>query len=186
MPIRSIEMPTSALATVEPFQGLVFGDHGHAKDDAVCWDKYPRHEFFNCELNDCAAGNAIKKARHTGWRLVVDRDEDDAVSVEIGIDQDDNPAFNGINMGPYVAATKLALSSAAKTIPEQHDLLVRMLRLPQIYVYALWLHDEANANNDVIIPMAPAPAELPSGQTMTVAAFEDVIADLAKERLDAI
>ena len=89
-------------------------------------------------------------------------------------------------MGPYVAATKLALSSAAKTNPEQHDLLVRMLRLPQIYVYALWLHDEANANNDVIIPMAPAPAELPSGQTMTVAAFEDVIADLAKERLDAI
>jgi len=45
MPIRSIEMPKSALATVEPFQGLVFGDHGHAKDDAVCWDKYPVTNF---------------------------------------------------------------------------------------------------------------------------------------------
>lgn len=184
MTIRSIDLPETVLAALEPFQDLIFGNQETVKAAAPSWDKYPRHEFFNCTLNDCAEGNAISKAYHTGWSIVVDHEDNGAVSVEIGINRDGKPAFDGINTG-YAAATKAVLRRAAENTPEQQDLLVRMLRLPQIYIRALWLRDEKDNQNDIIFPLAQAPAELPTDQKMTVDGFENAIAILAKRRLSA-
>ncbi|MCA1748412.1 MAG: hypothetical protein LC634_02365 [Sphingomonadales bacterium] len=59
-----------------------------------------------------------------------------------------------------------------------------MLRIPALYVVALWLHAQGE-REDMIIPMAPAPQEFNSEQTVyTVDEFDEALRNVAARQAE--
>jgi hypothetical protein len=90
--------------------------------------------------------------------------------------------FSEINRGPYVDATRRALElGAAHPTIASGDYRVTLLRIPALYVMALWFHAKDDGQ-DLIFPIPPAPAELESGRAYGVAEFEAALREPARRR----
>lgn len=71
-------------------------------------------------------------------------------------------AFAYFCEGPYVASTRQALEEA-ESLPEPFQ--PRLLSVPQLYMFTLWLHRDTGADaadgtpqpSDLLVPLAPAP-----------------------------
>ena len=57
----------------------------------------------------------------------------------------------------------------------------RIVRIPALYVMALWLKD-LDGDDDVVVPMAPAPPYLEANRPYTEQKFLKALAGPAKER----
>ncbi len=87
-----------------------------------------------------------------------------------------------VNEGPFVKATAAAQKAAAK-LPQVREGSVeaRVIRIPALYVMALWLKD-LDGDDDVVIPMAPAPPFLEANRPYTEREFLKALAGPAKAR----
>ena len=79
----------------------------------------------------------------TAWRYLVEEAGAAVASAEVGVDA--KGAVRGldhVNEGPFVKATAAAQKAAAK-LPQVRDGKVeaRVIRVPALYVMALWLKD---------------------------------------------
>jgi hypothetical protein len=65
--------------------------------------------------------------------------------------------FLGLTHGPFTAATIEALTAAEKfpTVAKS-DYELRLLKVPSVYLVALWLHGD----DDILVPMASPPGGL--------------------------
>ena len=92
-------------------------------------------------------------------------------------------AFTHLNEGPFVQATADALAGLEDR-PEvaAGSYQVRMVRIPALYVVALWLED-LDGDADLVLPLAPAPVFLDTGRLYGEREFLDVLAGPARERL---
>ena len=66
-----------------------------------------------------------------------------------------------ITEGPFVAATDQALSAASG---QEGTYVPRVLNVPALHAVALWLHD--GGDGDLLVPLAPFPLDVPTGQPM--------------------
>jgi hypothetical protein len=87
-----------------------------------------------------------------------------------------------VNEGPFVKATAAAQKAASK-LPQVRDGKVeaRVIRVPALYVMALWLKD-LEGDRDVIVPMAPSPPFLEANRPYTEREFLKALAGPAKAR----
>ncbi|MFE9458585.1 hypothetical protein [Streptomyces californicus] len=113
------------------------------------------------------------------WRFLI-RSEGRPVAAADTVLTPDGWTFSHFFEGPYLASTELAVRQAeASAAPWQ----ARLLSIPELYMIALWLHGDAEADpaggvlapTDVLVPLAPAPPGIASYRPHRVADLLPVI-----------
>jgi hypothetical protein len=137
----------------------------------------------NLGLADLEKPGRLADAPMTAWRYLVEEAGAPVASAEVGVDE--KGAVRGldhVNEGPFVKATAAAQKAAAK-LPQVRDgnVEARVIRIPALYVMALWLKD-LDGDDDVVIPMAPAPPFLEANRPYTEREFLKALAGPAKAR----
>jgi hypothetical protein len=141
------------------------------------------HAVHNLRLADLEKPGRLADAPMTAWRYLVEEGNATVASAEVGVDPTGAVrGFDHLNEGPYVEGTEAAQAVAAK-LPQARDGRVeaRIVRIPALYVMALWLKD-LDGDDDVIIPMAPAPQYLEANRPYTEREFLKALAGPARAR----
>lgn len=141
------------------------------------------HAVHNLGLDDLEKPGRLRDAPMTAWRYLIEEGDALVASAEVGVDS--KGAVRGldhVNEGPFVKATAAAQKAAAK-LPQVRDGRVeaRVIRIPALYVMALWLKD-LDGDADIVVPMAPAPPFLEANRPYTEAEFLKALAGPAKAR----
>jgi len=106
-----------------------------------------------------------------------------AGSVEISVSGEEL-RFAELNYGPYAQST-LAQIESLQSSPEFRgdEYEVRLLRVPALSIYAIWLRSASGA--EVFVPLAPTTSALIPGQSYSERAFLDAIRPEAEDVLSA-
>ncbi|GIG68812.1 hypothetical protein [Phytomonospora endophytica] len=133
------------------------------------------HRVFTMGLEDVAAGAGLERARPGGWRYLVEDGGQLVASAEATVTDDGDFELAQFTEGPFVAATDKAVKAVRK-LPQlaAAGFELRLLRIPALYMMALWLHAAAA---DLLVPLAPSPIGK-DGKPMPASEFFD---DLAEE-----
>lgn len=121
--------------------------------------------MFTLGLNDLVASRDLESAKRTGWLfLVQDGDKTVASAEAVPTGTGDEQVLSAFNEGRVVGSTSDALRSA-RELPEvsKDDFEPRLLRVPGLYVTALWLH-KAGGLGDLLVPLDPSPVDAQVGQ----------------------
>jgi hypothetical protein len=189
MPLR-IETPTPTVTNVIASTLQRVAQQGQFRTPALVLAAHQDlslaapHRIYNLELNDLAQARGLRAAKLTGWRYIIQEGERAIASAEASVKRTGaSPQFAQINEGPYVAATEAAIV-AAEALPQVQQGLyeLRLLRIPALYVMALWLKDDKK-KADLIIPLDPAPAPLQAGQIYSPQDFLALLVEPARSRL---
>lgn len=141
------------------------------------------HDVYSLGLRDLAEGASLDAATVDGRRFIVMDGDKPIASAELA-DQGRGSGFQATE-GPYVESTAAALERADED-PElaEDDYEIRVLRIPGLYVMALWLKHE-QGGTDVLIPLDPAPAPLEPGRKYGPVEILSALAEPARARLAA-
>lgn len=121
--------------------------------------------MFTLGLNDLVASRDLESAKPTGWLfLVQDGDKTVASAEAVPTGTGDEQVLSAFNEGRVVGSTSDALRSA-RELPEmsKDDFEPRLLRVPGLYVTALWLH-KAGGLGDLLVPLDPSSVDAQVGQ----------------------
>lgn len=135
------------------------------------------HQVFTIGLTDLANGSRLDNAVLVGWRFLLGN-----VAAEVNA-----PSYNSegvsLNEGPFVQQTAdlVARASASRRV-ENGTYELAVLRIPGIYVMALWLKS-GNSKDDIFIPMKPTLEELEPGREYGVDEFTSILVNAAQARL---
>ena len=141
------------------------------------------HAVHNVRLSDLEKPSRLADAPMTAWRYLIEEAGATVASAEVAVDGKGAVGeFDHVNEGPFVKATADAQRAAAK-LPQVRDgnVEARVVRIPALYVMALWLKD-LDGDDDVVIPMAPAPPFLEANRPYTEREFLKALAGPAKAR----
>lgn len=113
------------------------------------------HQVYTMGLDDIAAGAGLDQARPGGWRYLIEEGGQLVASAETEVTADGTHEISQFTEGPFVAATDKAVK-AVRNLPQlaAAGFELRLLRIPAMYVMALWLHALAA---DLLVPLAPSP-----------------------------
>lgn len=137
------------------------------------------HPVFTLGLDELRSRRArLSPGRPTGWRFLLRQDDEVVASAETVADAAGGTQFSHFNRGPFVGATAAALRTAeglAETRDASYE--VRLLHVPALYAMALWLHGDGD--NDLLIPLAPAPPDVEPNRAYPAQELLDLLADKA-------
>ena len=142
------------------------------------------HAVYNIGLRDLLSDKPITAAPFTAWRFIVNAGASESAAAETLQDPEQGiPTFASVNSGPFVAGTIAALKTLA-TDPAftKGDWEGRMIRIPALYVMAIWAH-EKKTGADLIRPTAPVPPYLDAAKTYTWPEFKAALQQPAKQKL---
>ncbi|MFI9596417.1 hypothetical protein [Nonomuraea sp. NPDC052265] len=113
------------------------------------------HQVFTLGLDEIESGAGLAAARPVGWRYLVTANGNVIASAEITQGPDGTPQPAHFTEGVFVGATATAVQ-AARALPQLQTAAfeLRLLRIPALYLMALWLHSPAA---DLLVPLAPSP-----------------------------
>ena len=137
---------------------------------------------YTVGLEALAARESVERtAEPTGWRFLVEEPEQPLVAAEVqDLTRAAVPAQ--VTEGAYVHSTADALRAAeALDVVREGDFELRLLRVPALYLVALWL--QAPDRDDVFVPLAPAPSPFEAGRPYSEPEFAGAAAALAREAL---
>lgn len=141
------------------------------------------HPVYSLSLTDVVENHPPSDDALTGWRYLVDVGAGPVAAAEIATTaQSTEPRFASLNQGPFVNATVEALP-VAETGGGQAEYSMRLLRIPALYVLAMWLHAE-DEGEDAFVPLAPAPDPLESGHEYTWGELRERLLPAARQRLE--
>ena len=135
------------------------------------------HPVYVAGLDDLAEGKLLAAAKQTGWRYLLVHGDAAVGEAELSAGtrapkgaksaRSKEPQFLGLTHGPFTAATIDALH-AAERLPqiEKADYEMRLLKVPAVYLVALWLHGDSE---DILIPLGQPPAGLRKNKSYTEA-----------------
>lgn len=138
------------------------------------------HQVYVIGLNDLAGGAGIKSAKLAGWRTIVLQGKNPVAAVEFAGGGAAHENFRSVNQGPQVQSTASAVTMA-ESIPQvkMNDFEMRLLQIPAIYLGSLWLH---GSNEDLFIPLDPAPGKFKAYTLYSETDFFKLAAELARRR----
>ena len=121
------------------------------------------HPVYTLRLSDLVEGKGLESAELTGWRYLVQRGDATIASAEIHTGAAGaGAAALEVNEGPFVGATSSAVAKAEELPQVDHEVYeLRLLRIPALYLVALWLNAQGDAE-DVLMPIGPTPPEVES------------------------
>ncbi|MFD7846832.1 hypothetical protein ACFV4K_28365 [Nocardia sp. NPDC059764] len=132
------------------------------------------HEVFTMGLDDLAAAG-LDHAQPVGWRYLVTDGTQIIASAETA--PDGTQEVSQFTEGPFALGT----DNKAQTLRELPQLEkkgyeLRLLRIPALYVTALWLH---SPTDDLLVPLEPSPIGK-EGKPVPTADFLAELSDLAR------
>ncbi|NUT45804.1 MAG: hypothetical protein HOV94_00590 [Saccharothrix sp.] len=132
------------------------------------------HQVFTMGIGDITSGGGLDRARPVGWRYLVEDGGQPVASAETTPGPDGAQEVSQFTEGPFVAETDKAVK-AVRLLPQlaAAGFELRLLRIPPLYVMALWLHAPVT---DLVVPLAPSPFRK-EGKPMPA---EEFLADLAE------
>jgi hypothetical protein len=142
------------------------------------------HELRHVRLDALTEHRPLDDSEQAGWRYLVRAGGAAVAGAEVATEAGGGSvAFSQLNEGPFVQATAEALETLEGR-PEvaAGDYEVRMVRVPALYVVALWLED-LDGDEDLVLPLAPAPEFLEAGRIYREPEFLDALVDPARQRL---
>ena len=110
----------------------------------------------------------LAAATHVGWIATVRNGSEVMGSLELAPGSQSGAApvrFGSFAQGPLHKGIAGAVDLAGKQVGRR-QVRARLLRAPAVYLLALWLTD---GDTDTLIPIAPAPAPLKSGEAISAA-----------------
>lgn len=133
------------------------------------------HQVFTIGLDDIEAGAGLEAARPVGWRYLITGGGEVIASAETAEGPNGTPEPAQFTEGRFVGATATAVRSA-HALPqlEKANFELRMLRIPALYLMALWLHSPAT---DLLVPLAPSPI----GKEGQIVAPAQLFGDLSRQ-----
>jgi hypothetical protein len=184
MTIRSLEATQESVDAVEEHLAEVaarpaFPERalGRAAPTDV-WLSAP-HGVYSLGVDELAKGRGLAETTQVAKEFLVMEGPSAIASVE------QDPAGGSVSSteGPFVAATAQAIRQAEED-PElaDGDYELRALRVPGLYLMAVWLKD-LEGDGDVVIPLEPAPAPLEAGRSYRLPELERELASMSRERL---
>ena len=174
-PAESLEALRPAVSSLPPVEARVLD--GLAKLPPEQTAAELPHRMDTLTLEALLEGPGLAATRPFGWRFLASALPDAAIEV---VATENGHEFALINRGPFVAGTRAALARA-EAHPEVAGGEYRptVLRVPALYVMALWLH-ASGGDGDLIFPIAPAPAELDVGRAWRLDDFQATLRELAQ------
>ena len=140
------------------------------------------HPVYNVGLDDLVADRPPSENSLTGWRYLVNIAHRVVASVEVATGPGNaNPRFSSVSQGPFDSAIETALDRLASS-GEATQYSARLLRIPALYLMALWLY--SGSGDDLYQPLPPAPASLRAGQPYSWSGFREALLQQARERLE--
>ena len=141
------------------------------------------HPVYSVKLGDLVENRGLDRARLTAWRFLLFEGSDAVAAGEISVDQKSGDIqFSSINSGPFVAATFQAFQTRLKDPElEQQEWDVRVLRVPALYLFALWLHSTGE-REDRLIPIGPVPEFLEKDRTYSRRDLEERLLPVAMRK----
>lgn len=134
------------------------------------------HQIFTMGLDDIAAGAGLDAAQPVGWRYLVVEGTQTIASAETTLAPDGTQEMSQFTEGPFVLSTDKTVKAVRK-LPqlEAAGFELRLLRIPALYVMALWLHSPAA---DLLVPLEPSPIGK-EGKPVPAAQFLAELSELA-------
>lgn len=134
------------------------------------------HQVFTIALDDITSGGGLDRAQPVGWRYLVEDGGQLVASAETAPAPDGTQEVSQFTEGPFVAETDKAVK-AVRRLPQlaAAGFELRLLRIPALYVMALWLHAPLT---DLVVPLAPSPFRK-EGKPMPAAEFLADLSELA-------
>ena len=180
MTLRSAEFSSDTVENVRARLSELVGRDGFrnralAQANPLAIGLAAAHDVYSLGLDQVARGDGIDVAERVAQRFLV-MDGERAIASEEVVGSDES-GFES-NEGPFVAATAAAIDYAERD-PQLADgaYELRVLRIPALYLMALWLKDE-NGRGDVLIPMSPAPPPL---EPLRAYAPDELLAELREQ-----
>lgn len=124
------------------------------------------HRVFAATIDDVRGGKLLAGAREgaIGELLVGER-----VAAREG---------EALHEGPFAAATLDAIEGVAAEVARTVDYEVRLLRIPALYLAAVWLHGD----DEVLIPLSPTPPGVAANEPYDEARLVAALLPLIPER----
>lgn len=119
------------------------------------------HDIYNLSLSALVESAAADSAEQVGRRCLVTSQGEPVATVELP----DPSGEEGVvtTHGRFTKATADALGAIeGSSEVDDGDYDLRMLRVPSLYLMALWLKDR-QGEDDIFVPLTPAPSELEAG-----------------------
>jgi hypothetical protein len=132
---------------------------------------------YHLGLKDLAEGRDLDAAVQTGWRYMLNHENEVVASADTVLDADEKPVFAQVTEGPLVNGTATAIQMA-DTLEGEYE--VRLLMVPALYTAALWLVDTTEGH-DLAIPISPAPSYLTPEKPIPVRELLAMLQKAAKE-----
>jgi len=135
------------------------------------------HPVYVATLDDLAAGKLLANAKQTAWRYLLVQHDEVVAEAELTAGRGaakgaksarhKNLEFAGLTHGPFVGATVDGLHMA-ENLPQiaKADYELRLLKVPAVYLVALWLH---RGDEDILVPIGQPPAGLKKNKAYTEA-----------------
>lgn len=144
---------------------------------------YP-HKVYNLGLQDIASGRGIDAAHLVSWRYLINQGPGGTAAAEVNYDErKQSNQFSQLNQGAFAGAT---LEEIKKVVDnrkfQEGSYELRVLRVPALYVIALWLNDQRN-HEDVLIPIPPTNEFLKPSEVYTPSQFIAILRKPAEQKL---
>jgi hypothetical protein len=144
------------------------------------------HRVYSLGLDEVAAGYKAKDLKPQAWRFLVKTGGASVAAAEsdsAGSARSAAGKLAVVNAGPFVESTARAFAALAKDSRlKDGDSEPRLLRIPALYVMALWLHD-SKAGKDRVQVLAPAPEFLSTETIYSLDEFMALVREPARARL---
>ncbi|HEV7570921.1 MAG TPA: hypothetical protein VGQ21_05430 [Thermoanaerobaculia bacterium] len=142
--------------------------------------------IYTAGLTDVLSGDLLGNVRLTSWQFLVLRARQPfgsgEVDVERGAAGNETLIYGGFHLGPYARSVVRTLHIAEVLPPViERDYEVRILRIPAVFLYCVWLHGEGH--DDLLLPCKPAPTPLVENTVLAPATIAAALRDLAAYRL---
>jgi hypothetical protein len=139
------------------------------------------HPCYHLGLGALIEGVGLAAAELVGWRYLLEDNGRTVALAEVSAPSDGSPArFRSFNAGRFGPATVQAIERAETLdFVQAADYELRVLRVPALYVIALWLH---SPTDNVLVPLAPSPSPIAAGRPYSEPAFIAVLKPLAAAR----
>jgi hypothetical protein len=105
--------------------------------------------------SDALTSGRLDKAVQTGWRVMLMRRGVAVAAAEAWIDGRDQASTAQLNVGPHIEATMHGIIRAEKLAIRKEDFELRLLRVPEVATFVLWLHSKTAG--DQLLSIGPVP-----------------------------
>ena len=191
MTIKFQTPPAEALETLresaDTMPQALAGQAAILRDVLAHPERHWPHPVYIAGLRDMAAGGGLQQAEQIAWRYLA---RETSGNRNYAIEVQDDPEWHGqqiaeIDRGPFVDAMYQLLEDVGLARRAAGaEMKLSALRINALGIFAVWLRAE-QAENDLIIPLQPAPEFLTPGQPYSIDEFQQTLQPRAKSRLKA-